>query len=360
MRTAVVMTGGGAGGLQQVAIPYAVALRAQGHDVLLVLSARSPLIGEAQVHGLNIDLIRWPRKPWPLRAFHVADLRRKLDGFRPDAVIGIAAKGYHEARLALGSRVPILSHCGDTRDKVVRKLLTADHLIVSSPEMAKVAASLDYPETRLSIVPNFLTGAPVPHDWTRPGPVVIGAMGRFTGRKGFDLMIEAARTLVEQGVDFDMVIAGSGRDEHRLKAAAKGLPVRFPGWISNDMKSAFLQGLDIFVVPSRLEPFGNVYVDALQHGLPVVTTSTTGARFIFPRGQGAIVVPEADAMAISGGIRALAGDALLRARLGAEGHVAFAERFSVGAAGPLLARAVAEAAAQTMTQRSAVDLAQGG
>jgi glycosyltransferase involved in cell wall biosynthesis len=340
MRTAVVMTGGGAGGLQQVAIPYAVALQAQGHDVTLVLSARSPLVEEARALGLSVELISWPRKPWPLRAFHVAHLRRILEAFHPNAVIGIAAKGYHEARLAAGPGVPVLSHCGDTRDKVVRKLLSADHLIVSSPEMARIAGHLGYADAKMSVVPNFLTGDVVAHDWARTGPVVIGAMGRFTARKGFDLLVDAARHLSGQGVDFRMVIAGAGAEERRLKAAARGLPISFPGWISNAEKSGFLRGLDVFVVPSRLEPFGNVYVDALQHGLPVVSTETTGARFIFAGGQGAIVVKPEDALALSGGIRALAGDAALRARLGAEGHSAFAARFSVSVAGPLLSQAV--------------------
>lgn len=352
MRIGVVMTGGGAGGLQQIAIPYAVALKAQGHEVLLVLSSRSPLIEEAKALGLHLNLVTWPRKPWPLRAFHVAALRRAFGAFRPDAVIGIAAKGYHEARLALGHTIPVLSHCGDTRDKVVSKLLSADHLIVSSPEMSRVAISLGYDKRKMSVVPNFLTGEVVPHDWVRPSPTVIGAMGRFTPRKGFDLMIEAARLLTEQGGDFRMVIAGSGDEDRRLKAAAQGLPISFPGWIANADKSTFLQGLDIFVVPSRLEPFGNVYVDALQHGLPIVSAETTGARFIFPQGEGAIVVPTDDARALAGGIRALTGDAALRARLGAEGHAAFGARFSVQAAGPLLSQTVERVVREFHSARS--------
>ncbi|MEO8531376.1 MAG: glycosyltransferase, partial [Deltaproteobacteria bacterium] len=191
MRILVVMTGGGAGGLQQMAVPYAVALRDAGHEVRLAMRETSPMLADAERQGVAVDSIRWPQRPFPFGWLQTRELRRVMSEFRAEAVVAIAQKGLKQAIGAVGGRLPVLTHVGGTREKVIRKLLGADHLIVTSAEMRDIAVSLGGDMTRMSIVPNFLIGDVVSHHYDRLGPIVIGSLGRLTRGKGFDLMIAA-------------------------------------------------------------------------------------------------------------------------------------------------------------------------
>ena len=342
MRIAIVMLGTGAGGLQQTSVPYTEALRRAGHDVLLVLWKGSPLLADARALGLPVETVSWRQLPGPLWRLQVPQLRRILSTFAPDAVIAIAQKGLRHALAARQGRYPVLSHCGGTRPEVIRKLLGADHLIVTSDEMADIAAGAGMPRDHMSVVPNFLLAEAVPHDYTRNGPLRIGSLGRLAERKGYDILVAAVAELKRRGIPAELVIGGTGDEKARLEAQARaaGIDARFPGWIGNDAKSPFLQGIDVFACPSRFEPFGNVYIEAMQHGLPIVTSDTTGARYIFPGGEGAIVVRPDDPVALADGIARLVDDDGLRQELGAFGHQAFATRFSAAAVGPRLSDAV--------------------
>jgi len=345
MRILIVMTGSGAGGLQQTAMPYAVALRREGHDALLALWAKSPMIADANAQDIPVALVNWPQRPFPFGLLQTRVLTGVVSTFTPDAVIAIAQKGLKQALGATHRRVPVLSRCGGTRPKVIRKLLGADHLIVTSAEMGEIAVTCGADKTALSVVPNFLLGASVGHDYTRDAGLVVGSLGRLTKRKGFDLLIAAAALSKSQGHQFRLVIGGAGEESARLAAQARelGVDLELPGWIRNDAKSTFLQGLDVFVCPSRFEPFGNVYLEAMQHGLPIVSADTTGARAIFSAQDQAIIVPTENAVALADGLSALLANRSRRAAMGQAGQQRFAQAFSLEAAAPRLSEVVTKA-----------------
>ncbi|MEO8532008.1 MAG: glycosyltransferase family 4 protein, partial [Deltaproteobacteria bacterium] len=217
-----------------------------------------------------------------------------------------------------------------------------DHLIVTSDEMRDIAARCGADPAQMSVVPNFLLGQVVRHDHQLTGPLVVGSLGRLTRRKGFDMLVAAAAHAKAQGLDFRLVIGGTGEEASRLAAQAKelGVALELPGWVGNADKSAFLQGLDVFVCPSRFEPFGNVYLEAMQHGVPIVSADTTGARAIFARPEQAIIVPNEDAQALAQGMARLLSDEELRKTMGIAGQLRFAETFSVDVCGPLLSDVV--------------------
>ena len=109
-------------------------------------------------------------------------------------------------------------------------------------------------------------------------PPVIGAMGRFVAKKGFEMFIAALTRLAAQGVAFRAVLAGDGDEAAALRrlAAESGLAdlLSFPGWA--DDKQAFFDGIDLFCLPSHHEPFGIVLLEAMAQALPVVTTASEG------------------------------------------------------------------------------------
>ncbi|NYI07341.1 glycosyltransferase family 4 protein [Allostreptomyces psammosilenae] len=101
-------------------------------------------------------------------------------------------------------------------------------------------------------------------------PLRIGAVGRLTGRKGFDVLVEAVRLLHQRGHRFTVEIAGEGPHRAALAAAAHGLPVTFPGFVED--VPAFLNRLDLFCLPSRAEALPLALLEAMAAALPCVTT----------------------------------------------------------------------------------------
>lgn len=330
MRISLIMTAGGAGGLQQSVIPYAIALRRGGHEVQTVMWSKSPLLEEAQARGLSP--VKVSTGLWP--GSFVRRVRAHMADFRPDAIIGFAAKGYPVARKAGPDGVPVFTRVGTMNPGRLAKLLSADGLIVTSEEMRDFALAVGAPARKVAILPNFiLDGVGAAKRAQRPVPVV-GSLGRLVPRKGVDLLLEAAGLLRARGVTFDLVIAGTGPEEARLKQQAQrlGLAVHWPGWVANNGKADFFAQLDVFVNPARDEPFGFVFLEAMSARLPVVAADTVGARAIFTPGEDGLLAAHDSAASLADAIGRLIMDASLRDRLAHAAENTYRTRYTIEAA----------------------------
>lgn len=339
MRVSLVMVTGGAGGLQQSIVPYAVALREFGHDVQLIMNAASPLLAEVKSRGFSPDLVRGMRRR-PMTSFF--GVRRHLRAFAPDVVIGFASKGYPVAKAAAPRGIPVVSRLGSMDAKKIDALLGASAILATSDEMRERVISRGQPEGRVRVVPNFLVDELQPRPDAEPNRLRIGSMGRFVHRKGFDVLLAAAKLLKDRGYDFDVSIAGAGSEDEALRDLARrlDLPVDWPGWVQGAGKIAFLNSLDIFVCPSRDEPFGQIYLDAMRFHIPVVTSDTVGARAIFTPGTDCRMCGSDDPQALANEIAALMDDRTLRRAVGDAGAANFARTFQVKEAGRKLCEAL--------------------
>ena len=322
MRISLVMTSGGAGGLQQSIIPYASALKLAGHQIQLLMFSGSPLLDDVRAHGFAPDLISsglWPGS-------FVRNARKKLAEFQPEAIIGFASRGYPIARKAAPSGVPVFSRVGTMNQRRLRKLLSADGLIVTSKLGAKPA--------KVGIVPNFLAAGLKAEATTEGRVPVVGSLGRFVHRKGFDLLLEAAGKLQRQGEAFELVLAGNGPEEVRLKRQAQelGLAVRWPGWIGNHEKPDFFASIDIFVNPARDEPFGFVFLEAMSARVAVVAADTVGARAIFVNGVDGLIASHDDADSLAMMIGGLIRDRVKRMTLAEAGERKYYNQFDCATA----------------------------
>lgn len=135
---------------------------------------------------------------------------------------------------------------------------------------------------RVRRVPNGIDRAifrprttPVP----RAGRAVrVGAVGRLVYQKGFDVLIASLPKVLAE-YDIELEIAGQGELRGELEAQARGLPVRFVGLLEGPMSVAsFLQGLDVFVMPSRYEGLPNAALEAAACGVAIVATDAPGMR----------------------------------------------------------------------------------
>lgn len=142
------------------------------------------------------------------------------------------------------------------------------------------------------------------HPWlvSPDQPVILGA-GRLTRQKGFETLIRAFAR-VEHHPPPRLLILGEGPERrHLLQLASEfGIAERvaLPGFVPNPRMQ--MQGASVFVLSSVWEGFGNVLVEAMAAGTPVLSTDCpSGPREILADGQYGPLIPVGDveAMAIA-------------------------------------------------------------
>ena len=195
-----------------------------------------------------------------------------------------------------------------------------DWLVANTRGIADYLVREGVPASRvhyqINFVPDGIDGAAF--NGPRHGGPVIAALGRLHRNKAFDTLIRAFAGLK----DGTLWLGGDGPDRQALAALADELGVAervsFLGW--QDDPQAVIRGTDLFVCPSRHEPFGNVIAEAMACGKPVISTASHGGRELIEDGVNGVLVPVDDADSLAGAMRQLAGDPALAARLAAAGR----------------------------------------
>ena len=117
----------------------------------------------------------------------------------------------------------------------------------------------------------------VDHPWLKSGVPVILAVGRLVEQKNFSMLIKAFRR-VRQQRRCKLIILGKGPKKEDMKKIARRHGVwryiDMPGFKSNPYK--YMKQSDIFVLSSKWEGFGNVIVEAMAQGTPIVSTNCEG------------------------------------------------------------------------------------
>jgi len=119
---------------------------------------------------------------------------------------------------------------------------------------------------------------PLAHSWFAPDeqPVILAA-GRLTAAKDFGTLIRAF-AMLRQEKAARLLILGEGEERIRLEKLVQelglGRDVAMPGFVDNPF--AFMSRAAVFVLSSAWEGFGNVLVEAMACGCPVVSTDCPG------------------------------------------------------------------------------------
>jgi glycosyltransferase involved in cell wall biosynthesis len=158
-----------------------------------------------------------------------------------------------------------------------------------------------------------------------PGASVILHVGRMEAGKGQLLLVEALQHLPSQAPYVCWLVGGPQRAEEsgywqalRRQVAASGLGERVRLLGPRSDVARLMRAADIYCQPNvSPEGFGLTFVEALDAGLPVVTTPMGGALEIVDERTGVLVAPDADSVA--GVLARLMEDVGLRESLGREG-----------------------------------------
>ena len=330
--------------LTEIPAPYRIPLfnaLADRSDLrVLFLSERDPRRGFYEAHRdewrFDHRVLRGPQLRrggrWVVLSRGVL---RELRRFRPDAV---AVGGWNQPAfwLALAycraRRVPLLvwieSTARDARSEA-RPLALARAAMVRGAAGAYVPGSASAEYAR-SLGVELVETAPNAVDATvfeqaavdrsdREGCTFL-YVGRLDPEKGVDVLVEAFRDLPGE-----LVVVGDGTEAERLRGLADER-VRFEGPKERDELVAYYRDADVFVLPSRSEPWGMVLNEAAAAGLPIVATEESGAAHDLVDGNG-YRVPAGDVDALREALSQLANDPSLRARFGARSRE-LARRFT--------------------------------
>lgn len=146
-------------------------------------------------------------------------------------------------------------------------------------------------------IKNIALKASEPADISLPeGLPVIASAGRLTMEKNMPLLLNAF-CIVRKSRQARLLIIGEGGERKNLEALADRLgiaeEVAFTGFQDNPHK--YLKKADIFVHTCLVEGFGNIIIEAMACGLPVIATDCPyGPREIIEHGKNGIVVPVDD------------------------------------------------------------------
>ena len=170
-----------------------------------------------------------------------------------------------------------------------------------------------------------------------PGTVRVGLLATFARWKGHELFLRAiqqqpagsaVRAYVIGAPVYDTAGSQHSVEELRALAASLGVADRvgFTGFIARPATA--MRALDVVVHAStEPEPFGLVIAEGLACGRAVIASAAGGAAELVAHGVDALTFAPGDVHALAAAIDRCAGDAALRARLGAEGRRTAVRRF---------------------------------
>lgn len=160
---------------------------------------------------------------------------------------------------------------------------------------------------------------------------VVGWVGRMTGVKDTDAVLEIVRTTRERGIDAVLCMVGDGPDRQRLEQVAHDLGIArstyFVGYQTD--VAGYYRLFDAFVLPSVNEGTPVSAIEALASGTPVVATRVGGVPDVVTDGVDGFLVPPRNTEAAADRLAELARDPELRARFGDAGRASMRERYSV-------------------------------
>ena len=208
-------------------------------------------------------------------------------------------------------------------------------IVVSQGEKKDLIDNFKMPEERIHVVYNPVNSEMISKMSSEEinlkinKPVIVTA-GRLVYQKGFDILLRAfrkARNIIES----KLLILGAGEKEKELMSLCTSLKlqedVMFLGFQENPFK--FMKEASVFCLASRYEGLGNVILEAMALGVPVIATDCrSGPGEILGEGKYGILVPVENPDAIAEAIIKVLSDSQLRERL-ADLSLKRAEDFSV-------------------------------
>lgn len=277
MRITQIMLGKGFGGAERSFVDTSLSLASRGHKVQAICHRKFTKHALLEnVKNLELEAIRAGGELDFLTPLRIEKLIRQ---FKPEVVhTQLKRAAWHGGRAGFRARVPVVAklHNYVSLDRY-RYVHT---LIGTTEDQRRYAIEQQWPENRVTVIPNFSRVPPAKEvrDFTSDTPINFLTYGRYVEVKGFDLLLRAFKQVLDAGIDARLMIGGGGRDSEALNRLAKDLniseKVTLDVWIDDAV--AALDNCDLFVLSSRSESFGIVLLEAMARGVPIISTKAKG------------------------------------------------------------------------------------
>jgi len=164
--------------------------------------------------------------------------------------------------------------------------------------------------------------------WKEKGAFVIGYVGRLIPSKGLDVLLNAVAHL--DSVNWRLAVVGDGEQRSELESLASKLGVdkrvQFFGF--REDRILFLQGFNLFVLPSRTEGTPRCLMEAMAARLPVVVTDIPGCRTLVTNNRTGLLFPLDRAEKLANAIKKVAFESSLGKSLANNGRELIGRSFS--------------------------------
>jgi glycosyltransferase involved in cell wall biosynthesis len=147
--------------------------------------------------------------------------------------------------------------------------------------------------------------------------VVIGFVGRLVLEKGLDMVAAATAELKRRGVAHKLLVVGEGPARARFEEQVPD--AIFTGFLSGEALATAFASADMLLNPSVTETFGNINIEAMASGIPVVAALASGSTCIINDRVTGRLVPPSDVMGFADALQAYLLDPGARAAAGAAG-----------------------------------------
>lgn len=288
----------------------------------------------------------------------IGRLRKLIDEIRPDVIHlhsrrgadwfgGLAARHFESIPVVLSRRVDN----AEAALLVNYKYRLFDRVVVISNAIRDILANAGVPEDKLRVVHSAVKTSTWERRWDRlafaktffppaensSGPSrqapVIGMVAQLIKRKGHRYVIEAMPLIQEHYPDVRLVFFGRGPEEARLLLLTQKLgledAVTFAGF-RKDINH-WLGCLDVFIHPPMTEGLGVAVLQAAAASLPIVASRVGGVtEIIEDRVNGLLIDPQSPEQ-IAEGVLALLGDPQTARAMGEAAHQTVVDKFSVDA-----------------------------
>lgn len=324
------------------------------HRATVILGEDGPLIPRLRAAGAEVivmplpegsNVVRGSVTPRALPAaavvgtvIHTIRTAFLLRRLRPDVVHTNSMKAHLYGGVA--ARLVGIPHVWHARDRAAPdympqaavRVVRAAARVLPAVVLANSAATLaTYPGVRNGVVihdaaPDHVRRAPVPD-----GPLRIGMIGRLAPWKGQDVFLDAFAAAFTDGPQQAMLVGDALFGEHEyaelLHSQVDGLGiadrVQFTGF--TDDVPAVLDHLHVLVHCSTIpEPFGQVIVEGMTAGVPVIATAAGGPREIVDTGRTGVLVRPNDVADLADALVRFDRDPELRSRIGSAARTASA------------------------------------
>jgi glycosyltransferase involved in cell wall biosynthesis len=257
---------------------------------------------KSAAHSL-VDLVRLRRF---LRANDVAVVNPIFPGVGSSVFLLLRRLGLYDGKLALsfqGSDVTAIERSNSRMKMAWKAYIEQIDVVFCCSSALRERVSKIAPRAKVRTVYNgadveFFDSGRKHH----PGPKRILHIGKYEQKKGQDVLLQAFRQLLNRGLDAQLTMIGAtgpSMESVRRQANEFGDRVHMLTNVPHDRIRDFLWDSDLFVLPSRAEPFGIVLVEAGAAGLPVVASRVGGIPEFLNHGRTALLVEPGDVQGLA-------------------------------------------------------------